>query len=267
MEIQLWREILSPYELAVDELVLKFQHIIREYREVGRYSPIEQVDGRVKTISSILDKMQRKNINVNDVEDGLEDIAGIRLICQFVEDIEKVVEIIENRTDMEVKSQKDYISKSKDSGYRSYHVIIYYEVNTVYGKKRLQAEIQIRTLAMNFWATVEHSLQYKYKGSIPEHVEEKLLRASDAIGMLDTEMSAVRDEIMDAQNSFRRKANVVSEILHTMQNLYKVANKHEVIKIQDEFYKIYEVGDMEQLEHFNKQLDIIAEGYRAQSIS
>lgn len=267
MEINLWREILSPYELAVDELVLKFRHIIQEYRKAGRYSPIEQVDGRVKTISSILDKMQRKKININEVEDELEDIAGVRLICQFVEDIDNVLEIIESRSDMEIKRRKDYISHSKDSGYRSYHLIIYYEVNTIYGRKRLQAEIQIRTLAMNFWATVEHSLQYKYKGNIPDHVTSKLLHASDAIDVLDQEMSSVRDEIMDAQNSFQKKANMVSEILHTMQNLYKVANKHEVIKIQDEFYKIYETGDMESLEHFNKQLDIIAEGYRAQSIS
>ncbi|MCC3671621.1 GTP pyrophosphokinase family protein, partial [Terrisporobacter mayombei] len=87
-------------------------------------------DGRVKSISSILDKMQRKKINVNDVEKELEDIAGIRLICQFVEDIDRVLEIIESRSDMEIKSHKDYISHSKDSGYRSYHVIIYYEVNT-----------------------------------------------------------------------------------------------------------------------------------------
>ena len=78
MEIQLWREILSPYELAVDELTLKFHHIIREYRKAGLYSPIEQVDGRVKSISSILDKMQRKHINANNIEDKLEDIAGIR---------------------------------------------------------------------------------------------------------------------------------------------------------------------------------------------
>ena len=125
--------------------------------------------------------MQRKKINVNDVEKELEDIAGIRLICQFVEDIDRVLEIIESRSDMEIKSHKDYISHSKDSGYRSYHVIIYYEVNTIYGKKRIQAEIQIRTLAMNFWATVEHSLQYKYKGDIPQHVTDKLLVASDAV--------------------------------------------------------------------------------------
>ena len=215
-------------------------------------------------------KNRKKNLFVRPFvknEKELEDIAGIRLICQFVEDIDRVLEIIESRSDMEIKSHKDYISHSKDSGYRSYHVIIYYEVNTIYGKKRIQAEIQIRTLAMNFWATVEHSLQYKYKGDIPQHVTDKLLVASDAIDVLDHEMSTVRDEIMDAQDSFRKKSNLVSEILHTMQNLYKVANRHEVLKIQDEFYKIYETGDMERLEHFNKQLDIIAEGYRAQSIS
>ena len=254
MELQMWREILCPYDLAVEELKLKFVHIMNEYRTAGRYSPIEQVDGRVKSISSILDKMQRKKININEIETDLEDIAGIRVICQFVEDIDRVVEIIEQRSDMEIKTKKDYITKAKDSGYRSFHVIIYYDVDTIYGKKRIQAEIQIRTLAMNFWATIEH-------------ITEKLMNAADAIVVLDKEMSIVRDEIMDAQNSFRKKANIVSEILSTMQNLYKVANKQEVIKIQDEFYKIYETGDMEQLIHFNKQLDIIAEGYRAQSLS
>ena len=154
MELQLWREMLTPYELAVDELVLKFRHIIREYRNVGRYSPIEQVDGRVKSISSILDKMQRKKINVNDVEKELEDIAGVRLICQFVEDIQKVVEIIRSRTDMKVIEEKDYVSNMKNSGYRSYHMIVEYTVETMNGPKRIHAEIQIRTLAMNFWATI-----------------------------------------------------------------------------------------------------------------
>ena len=168
---------------------------------------------------------------------------------------------------MKVKCEKDYVSHMKTSGYRSYHMIILYTVNTIHGPKELSAEIQIRTMAMNFWATIEHSLQYKYKGEMPLHVAERLSNAADAIIALDQEMSSVRDEIMDAQDSFRKKSNLVSEILHTMQNLYKVANRHEVLKIQDEFYKIYETGDMERLEHFNKQLDIIAEGYRAQSIS
>ena len=195
MELQLWREMLTPYELAVDELVLKFRHIIREYRNVGRYSPIEQVDGRVKSISSILDKMQRKKINVNDVEKELEDIAGIRLICQFVEDIDRVLEIIESRSDMEIKSHKDYISHSKDSGYRSYHVIIYYEVNTIYGKKRIQAEIQIRTLAMNFWASTEHQIRYKKDKVITPEMHARLKKCADIMADADYQMQKLAEEI------------------------------------------------------------------------
>ena len=163
MEIQLWREILNPYELAVKELTVKFEHLITEHRQQGLYSPIEQVHSRVKSISSILDKAQKKNIPLQDIEEKLDDIAGIRIICQFVEDIQKVVEIIRNRTDMHVRSEKDYVTHMKDSGYRSYHMIVDYTVETMNGPKTLKAEIQIRTLAMNFWATIEHSLQYKYK--------------------------------------------------------------------------------------------------------
>ena len=174
MELQLWREMLTPYELAVDELVLKFRHIIREYRNVGRYSPIEQVDGRVKSISSILDKMQRKKINVNDVEKELEDIAGIRLICQFVEDIDRVLEIIESRSDMEIKSHKDYISHSKDSGYRSYHVIVGVPVYCLDGMEYFPVEIQFRTMSMDFWASMEHRISYKKERTDKEQLKEEL---------------------------------------------------------------------------------------------
>lgn len=266
MEIQLWREILDPYALAVDELVLKFNHIISEHRQAGMYSPIELVTGRVKKISSILEKAQRKQIDLEDIEKKIDDIAGIRVICQFVEDIAYVVKLIRKRNDMTIMEEKDYITKSKISGYRSYHIIVAYTVQTMNGPKELKAEIQIRTLAMNFWATVEHSLQYKYKEHMPQHIRKRLLNAADAIVVLDQEMSTVRSEIMDAQNSFCRKADIVSDILNNIQNLYRLANKREVIKIQDEFFHIYESDDVDQLERFNKQLDIIAEGYRAQSL-
>lgn len=267
MEIQLWRDLLNPYDLAVKELTVKFNHIVKEHRESGLYSPIEQVNGRVKTISSILEKAQKKNVPLDEIEEQIEDIAGIRIICQFVEDIDKVVELIKLRNDMEVKSEKNYITNMKSSGYRSYHMIVYYQIQTLKGPRKLQVEIQIRTLAMNFWATIEHSLQYKYKKNMPAHIKERLTAAADAIIVLDREMSLVRSEIMDSQNSFQIKANIVSDILNNIQNLYKIANKREVLNIQDEFYKIYELDDIEQLEHFNNQLDIIAEGYRAQGLS
>ena len=266
MEIQLWRELLEPYELAVDELVVKFRHLIAANRRAGKYSPIEQVNGRVKTISSILEKCQKKGVEFDQFEKRIEDIAGIRIICQFVEDIYKVAEIIQNRTDMRVKNEKDYIKNGKDSGYRSYHMIVYYTVESVSGSKEIQVEIQIRTLAMDFWATIEHSLQYKYKKNMPATLRDRLHKAADAIVVLDEEMASVRDEIMDAQNSFNHKASVVSEILTTIQNLYKVANKREVVRIQEEFFRIYNAGDLNELVRFGKELDVIAESYRAQSL-
>ena len=266
MEIQLWRSILCPYELAVRELIVKFEHIISEHRENDLYSPIEQVSGRVKSVSSILEKMQRKHIPMELMEEEVEDIAGIRIICQFEEDIETVASLIQNRSDMTIKSEKNYLKHVKQSGYRSLHLIIYYTVETLNGPRKLQAEIQIRTMAMDFWATIEHSLQYKYKGDMPPHVAERLTNAADAIILLDQEMSSVRDEIMDAQNSSQMQSNLVKDILNNIENLYRVSSEREITKIQTEFLRVFHTKDLKQLERFHRQLDIIAEGYRAQAV-
>lgn len=267
MEIQLWREMLNPYELAVNEIIVKFDYLIKEHREKGMYSPIEQVTGRVKSIPSLLEKAQKKKIPIEEIEEKIDDLAGIRIICQFVEDIDTVVQLIRNRTDMRIKKEKDYITNKKNSGYRSYHMIVYYTVETLHGPKEVVVEFQIRTLAMNFWAVIEHSLQYKYKRNMPIEIRTQLLQAADSIIRLDEQMSSVRSEIMEAQNSFQVKANIVAEILNNIQNLYKVANKREVTKIQDEFYNVYESNDLEKLRIFSKQLDIITEGYHAQAIT
>ena len=145
-------------------------------------------------------------------------------------------------------------------------MILYYTVETIHGPKRLLVEIQIRTMAMNFWATIEHSLQYKYKGDMPPHVAERLSKASDAIISLDHEMSSVRNEIMDAQNSSQMQSNLVKDILNNIENLYRVSSEREVSKIQDEFLRVFKTKDLRQLERFHRQLDIIAEGYRAQAV-
>ena len=267
MDILLWHKILSPYELAVQELVLKFNHMKKEYKERGVYCPIEQVSGRVKSISSILEKMQKKEIPIEQMEEQVEDIAGVRIICQFVEDIDKVAQLIRERSDIRIQYTKDYIKNQKKSGYRSYHLIILYTVQTIDGPKELQVEIQVRTMAMDFWATVEHSLQYKYKYNMPDHIRTRLSNAADAIISLDNEMSTVRSEIMDAQISSQYQHRLVSDVLNTIENLYRIANKREVEKIQDEFYRVYQKNDMDELRRFHQQLDIIAEGYRAQSVS
>ena len=228
--------------------------MIEEHKKNDLYSPIEQVRGRVKSVTSILEKMQRKHIPMERMEEEVEDIAGIRIICQFEEDIDTVAALIQKRSDMQIKSEKNYLKHIKQSGYRSYHLIIYYTVETIEGPKTIQAEIQIRTMAMNFWATIEHSLQYKYKGEMPMHVAERLSKAADAIIALDQEMSSVRNEIMDAQNSSRMQSNLVKDILLSIENLYKISNKREVEKIQDEFLRVFQTKNLQQLERFHRAI-------------
>ena len=146
-------------------------------------------------------------------------------------------------------------------------MIIAYHVETLEGPREIKAEIQIRTLAMNFWATIEHSLQYKYKGNMPPHVRTRLNNAAQSVLTLDEEMSSVRNEVMDAQNSMVHQSNIVKEILNNIENLYHYSNNREVAKIQDEFYRIYESKDLARLERFHQELDVIAEGYRAQAVA
>ncbi|KAA0546535.1 GTP pyrophosphokinase family protein [Bacillus sp. BGMRC 2118] len=203
--IENWDVFLAPYKQAVDELKIKFKGIRTQFEKNSLHSPIEFVTGRVKPIPSILDKAIRKQINLDNIEEEMQDIAGVRMMCQFVEDIKSVVELLRKRNDLEIIEERDYISQNKDSGYRSYHFVISYPVETLQGKKNILVEIQIRTLSMNFWATIEHSLNYKYSGQIPTNIQERLKRAAEAAFRLDEEMSLIRDEIQEAQAIFSRK--------------------------------------------------------------
>ncbi|KIL47424.1 GTP pyrophosphokinase [Jeotgalibacillus campisalis] len=200
-----WESFLEPYKQAVDELKIKLKGMRTQFQLQYTHSPIEFVTGRVKPIASILDKANEKSVPLEKLASDMQDIAGLRMMCQFVDDIEKVVELLRQRKDFIIIEEKDYISNKKQSGYRSYHVIIEYPVETIKGEKRILAEIQIRTLAMNFWATVEHSLNYKYQGQFPKEIQNRLQRAAEAAFRLDEEMSEIREEIQEAQAFFQEK--------------------------------------------------------------
>ncbi|WP_062352016.1 GTP pyrophosphokinase [Bacillus kwashiorkori] len=200
-----WEEFLGPYRQAVEELKVKLKGLRRQFETEGTRSAIEFVTGRVKPIKSILDKAEQKNIALSNLEQEMQDIAGLRIVCQFVEDIYNVVKLLKMRNDFEVIEERDYIKEKKKSGYRSYHLLIEYPVQTIHGEKRILAEIQIRTLAMNFWATIEHSLNYKYNGEFPEDIQKRLLRAAEAAFLLDNEMSLISEEIREAQAFFTSK--------------------------------------------------------------
>ncbi|HEY4601928.1 MAG TPA: GTP pyrophosphokinase family protein [Cerasibacillus sp.] len=199
-----WGAILAPYAQVVEELKIKLKGMRTQFEYESRHSPIEFITGRVKPVQSILEKAERKQIPLNKIEE-IQDIAGVRVVCPFVEDIYMVVNMIRERKDLKIVAEKDYIEKNKESGYRSYHIIVEYPVETIHGMKEVLAEIQIRTLAMNFWATNEHTLNYKYKGSIPEKIKARLKIAAEAAFMLDEEMSKIRDEVQEAQRLFRQK--------------------------------------------------------------
>lgn len=202
-----WGAFLAPYTQVVEELKVKLRGMQSQYQLESKHSPIEFVTGRVKPISSILEKASRKNVSDDQLESEIQDIAGIRVVCQFVDDIYAIVAMLRQRNDFTILEEKDYIKDKKNSGYRSYHVIVSYPVATIHGEKHVLAEIQIRTLAMNFWATNEHSLNYKYSGQIPSNIQTRLKRAAEAAFQLDEEMAKIKDEVQEAQRIFHQYKN------------------------------------------------------------
>lgn len=242
MVVMDWKSFLIPYEQAVEELKVKFRNLRDDFKHRDEYSPIEFVTGRVKKVSSILEKAKLLSVPLDNLSQGIEDIAGIRIMCQFVEDISRVVELIKQREgkDMTIVYEKDYITNTKISGYRSYHMIVKYPVQTSRGSVDVLTEIQIRTLAMNFWATIEHSLHYKYKDNIPEAIRERLRKAAEASYYLDKEMSQIRNEIMEAQRLFEEKSSVVHQILSDIHQLYYLGRGDDAMDFQRKFNEAWE---------------------------
>ncbi|MGT2846527.1 GTP pyrophosphokinase [Streptococcus massiliensis] len=201
MNIQ-WEDFLDPYIQAVGELKIKLRGIRKQYRKQNKHSPIEFVTGRVKPIESIQEKMALRGICEENLAHDMQDIAGLRVMVQFVDDVAEVLAVLRQRKDMRIIEERDYITNMKASGYRSYHVVVEYPVDTISGNKVILAEIQIRTLSMNFWATIEHSLNYKYKGQFPDEIKDRLAVTAKIAYQLDEEMSQIRDDIQEAQALF-----------------------------------------------------------------
>ncbi len=240
-----WKEFLIPYEQAVEELKIKFKSLRDEFRKQSEYSPIEFVTGRVKAVPSIIEKAKKMGYSEMDITEKMEDIAGIRIMCQFEDDIYKVIDLIKERDgiDLEIEYEKNYIENKKESGYRSYHMIIKYPVITVKGLSVVLSEIQIRTLAMNFWATIEHSLNYKYKGNIPKMIAEKLKKSAEAAYQLDQEMLSIRDEVVDAQELFTMRSNIVSKIISYINMLESKGENEKAINFRKKFEDVENITD------------------------
>ena len=191
-----WKSFLLPYELAVSGFIMKLGAIKKEYILKGENSPIEIVSGRVKSVPSILEKANRFNVKYSDIAEEIYDIAGIRIICKYIDDVYKVYELLKSRQDIEIYSVKDYIKNPKPSGYRSLHVLAKYHAETIDGAIPINVEFQIRTHAMHLWASIEHSLKYKYYQEIPENIKDRLVVAAGASYKLDEELTKIREEVL-----------------------------------------------------------------------
>lgn len=189
-----WQQFLQPYELAVNGFILKLESIKKQYILAGQKNPIESVYGRVKSPKSIIAKLQRMNMDFSEIR-NLTDIGGIRITCKYVQEVYEIFDLLKARKDIEIFWIKDYIENPKPSGYRSLHIIAKYNAETIDGRLPINIEFQIRTLSMHLWASIEHSLKYKYYRNIPENIKLRLIEASRIALDLDLEMSKIKQDM------------------------------------------------------------------------
>lgn len=193
-----WKKLPMLYQLALDELKNKIKLIQTEWKVLNGYSPIEHIKTRIKEPKSILEKLERKGyeLTVDNMVTYIHDIAGMRIVFSFAQDIYLLLDHLKKRDDLKIIEIKDYIANPKPNGYQSLHVIIAVPLTLFEGQRWMKVEIQMRTLAMDFWASMEHILFYKYEKQVPSHVVMELTEAARAADSLDKKMHRLRKEIM-----------------------------------------------------------------------
>ena len=197
-DVNTWEEVNLLYNSALKQIVTKIEILNEEFQEVHRYNPIEHVKSRVKSPESIVKKLKRNGYEstIENMVRYINDIAGIRIICSFTSDIYRIAEMISNQKDIQVMIIKDYIMNPKPSGYRSYHMIVSLPVYLSDRIVNVKVEIQIRTVAMDFWASLEHKIQYKFEGKAPAHINSELLECAAMVANLDERMLQLNEEIL-----------------------------------------------------------------------
>ena len=189
---------LIVYECALKVVKTSIDILLDDFANFQPYNPIEHIKSRVKTPESIADKLDRRDldITVENARQYLTDIAGVRCICSYARDVFYIADVLKQLPGMEVRAERDYVTKPKPSGYRSYHLIVDVPVYLTDKTETLPVEIQIRTQAMDFWASLEHKVRYKYNGEMPGHISDELIECAEQIAKLDDRMYLVQ-EIVD----------------------------------------------------------------------
>lgn len=198
-----WTTVILLYNAALKEIGTKLEILNEEFQAVHQYNPIEHIKSRIKSPESIVKKLKKRGYEstVENMVKYVNDIAGVRVICSFTSDIYKIAQMLTNQTDIKVLSVKDYIKAPKESGYKSYHMIVSIPIFLSNGSVDTKVEIQIRTVAMDFWASLEHKIHYKFEGNAPEHIKRELHECAEMVSDLDAKMLSLNEEIGELRAS------------------------------------------------------------------
>ena len=199
-----FQEAMMQYSCAIREFKTKLEVLNDELSMRNARNPIEMIKARVKKPKSIVEKLQRRGLplSIESMESNLDDIAGVRVICSFVDDIYEISRMLERQDDVTIIAIKDYIKAPKENGYRSYHMIVEVPVFFSSSKKNIRVEVQIRTIAMDFWASLEHDIRYKVdKTKLPEGINEEMLECSGKIAEIDRKMQDMYRRIKAAEKN------------------------------------------------------------------
>lgn len=205
--IEEWKNFLFIYKFALDEINTKLTILNDEFQFVHQHNPIEHVKSRIKSPESIMAKLERKGLEITtkNVKKHINDIAGVRVTCSFTNDIYRIYEMIESQDDIRLINVKDYVTHPKPNGYKSLHLIVEIPVFLSKGPELVRVEIQLRTIAMDFWASLEHKIYYKFEGEIPDKLSNELKEAAEMIHYLDAKMMRIKDEVNEFKEHDREE--------------------------------------------------------------
>ena len=194
-----WNSVMFLYDSALKAIRTKIEILNGEFVHIYGHTPIEHIKSRLKTPDSIVKKLKRDGLEVtiDNMVEKLSDIAGIRIICSFTQDIYQIAEMIARQKDVSVLYVKDYIQQPKPNGYKSYHMVVTIPIYLAAGAVETKVEIQIRTVAMDFWASLEHKIYYKFEGNAPDSLQAELKACADMVDMLDAKMFSLNQSILE----------------------------------------------------------------------
>ncbi|MCI5700675.1 MAG: GTP pyrophosphokinase family protein [Lachnospiraceae bacterium] len=195
--IDSWDTLIFLYNSALKEVGTKIEILSDEFQYIHKYNPIEHVKSRIKSPKSIVSKLRRdgREATLENMVRYVNDIAGIRIICSFTSDIYRIADMIAKQSDLKIISLKDYIKNPKESGYKSYHMILAVPIFLSDHVVDTKVELQIRTVAQDFWASLEHKIYYKFEGNAPEHISRELRNCAKIVAKLDEKMLSLNEEI------------------------------------------------------------------------